>query len=190
MSTLQRANTENLKQIFPEKELRGHSPNFHIHVSVSDLYIPSIGPHISCSRIDKSIVEIYESLTDTWMWKLGLRLRNSQKRNTLMGYSLQCTVLKGSKKTTYKIFNWDITHSTYQRAVLLTMNAHKLVLCHSTLFSVCSWRGTAASALSRNPGASLLPCSVSDVFSASTHHVGCAQMAGGRSPPSPSSSSL
>ncbi len=27
------------KQIFPEKELRGLSPNFHIHVSVSDWYI-------------------------------------------------------------------------------------------------------------------------------------------------------
>ncbi len=27
----------NLKQIFPEKELCGHSPNFHIHESVSDL---------------------------------------------------------------------------------------------------------------------------------------------------------
>jgi hypothetical protein len=26
-------------------ELRGLSPNFHIHVSVSDLYIPRIGPH-------------------------------------------------------------------------------------------------------------------------------------------------
>jgi hypothetical protein len=26
----------------PKKELRGHSPNFHIHVSVSDLYIPTI----------------------------------------------------------------------------------------------------------------------------------------------------
>ena len=26
--------------------LRGLSPNFHIHVSVSDLYIPRIGPHI------------------------------------------------------------------------------------------------------------------------------------------------
>ncbi len=25
--------------VFPEKELRGLSPNFHIHVSVSDLYI-------------------------------------------------------------------------------------------------------------------------------------------------------
>jgi hypothetical protein len=32
--------------VFPEKELRGLSPNFHIHVSVSDLYIPRIGPHI------------------------------------------------------------------------------------------------------------------------------------------------
>jgi hypothetical protein len=43
--TRQRHNTENLKQIFPEKDLRGLSPNFHIHVSVSDLiqYIPTIG---------------------------------------------------------------------------------------------------------------------------------------------------
>ncbi len=32
--------------VFPEKELRGLNPNFHIHVSVSDLYIPRIGPHI------------------------------------------------------------------------------------------------------------------------------------------------
>jgi hypothetical protein len=31
---------------FPEKELRGLSPNFHIRVSLSDLYIPRIGPHI------------------------------------------------------------------------------------------------------------------------------------------------
>jgi hypothetical protein len=35
--------TENLKQIFLEKELCGLSPNFHIYVSVSDLYIPTIG---------------------------------------------------------------------------------------------------------------------------------------------------
>ncbi len=40
-STLQRTNTENLKQIFPKKELRGHSPNFQIHVSVRDLYVYS-----------------------------------------------------------------------------------------------------------------------------------------------------
>ncbi len=41
-NALQRANTNNSKQIFPEKELRGHSPNFQIHVSVIDLYIPTL----------------------------------------------------------------------------------------------------------------------------------------------------
>ncbi len=30
----------------PEKELRILSPNFHIQVSVSDLYIPKFGPPI------------------------------------------------------------------------------------------------------------------------------------------------
>ena len=43
LTALQRDNTENLKQIFPEKELRGHSPNSYTHVSVSDFYIPTIG---------------------------------------------------------------------------------------------------------------------------------------------------
>ncbi len=41
--TLQRQNAKNLKQIFPEKEYQGLSPNFHIHVSVSALYIPTMG---------------------------------------------------------------------------------------------------------------------------------------------------
>jgi len=53
---LQRTNTENSEQIFQEKELRGLSPSFHILVSVSDLYIPRIDPHISCSRTGRSIV--------------------------------------------------------------------------------------------------------------------------------------
>ncbi len=42
--------------------------NFPIHVSVSDLYIPRIGQHISCSRIGRSMMGIYKSITDTWMW--------------------------------------------------------------------------------------------------------------------------
>jgi hypothetical protein len=42
MYSLQRHNTENSKQIFPEKLLHGFSPNFYIHMSVSDLYIPTI----------------------------------------------------------------------------------------------------------------------------------------------------
>ncbi len=41
------------------------------------LGIPRIGPHISSSRKGRPIVGIYNSLTDTWMWKLGLRPRYS-----------------------------------------------------------------------------------------------------------------
>jgi hypothetical protein len=40
---LQRQNTEISKQIFPKKDHWGLSHNFHIHASVSDLYIPTIG---------------------------------------------------------------------------------------------------------------------------------------------------
>jgi hypothetical protein len=43
LTTLQRHNDEKLKQIFPEKEYRGLSPNFNIHVSVSELYIHTMG---------------------------------------------------------------------------------------------------------------------------------------------------
>ncbi len=32
--------------VFPGMELRALSPNFHIHVSVNDLYIPTFGPPI------------------------------------------------------------------------------------------------------------------------------------------------
>ncbi len=53
--TLQRQNTDILKQIFLEKEYRGLSPNFHIHASVSDLYIPTIGlPILLEEYVDRS----------------------------------------------------------------------------------------------------------------------------------------
>jgi hypothetical protein len=57
--------SENPIYVFLFWELRGLSPNFHFHVSVSDSYIPRIGPHISCSRIARSIVGIYKSITKT-----------------------------------------------------------------------------------------------------------------------------
>ena len=63
--TLQRQNTEISKQIFPEKEYRGLSPNFHIHASVSDLYIPTIGVPILLEEICRPILGLYKSLTDT-----------------------------------------------------------------------------------------------------------------------------
>ncbi len=64
-TTLQRKNTEILKQIFPEKEYRGLSPNSHIQASVSDLYIPTIGLPILLEEICGPILGLYKSLTDT-----------------------------------------------------------------------------------------------------------------------------
>jgi hypothetical protein len=65
-STLQRTNTENLKQIFPEKELRDHSsPNIHIHVSVSVLCIPTFDLPILLLEICELILGTFKSLTDT-----------------------------------------------------------------------------------------------------------------------------
>jgi hypothetical protein len=45
-TALQTHCAENSKQIFPEMKLCGLVPNFYINVSVSDLYNPTIGPHI------------------------------------------------------------------------------------------------------------------------------------------------
>ncbi len=64
-SALQRQNTEISKQIFPEKEHRGLSPNFHIHASVSNLYIPTIGLPILLEETCRPILGQYKSLTDT-----------------------------------------------------------------------------------------------------------------------------
>jgi hypothetical protein len=66
MTTLQRQNAENLKQIFPEQEYRGLSPNFHhIHGSVSELYISTMGLPFLLEEICRLILGIYKSLTDT-----------------------------------------------------------------------------------------------------------------------------
>jgi len=73
--------------IFLFWEERGPSPNIHIHVSLSDLYIPRISLHISSSRTGRPIVGIYNSLTDTWMWELGLRPRYSFSGNICFKFS-------------------------------------------------------------------------------------------------------
>jgi hypothetical protein len=65
LPTLQRQNAENLKQKFPEKENQGLSPNLHIHVSVSELYIPRMGLPFLLEEICGPILRIYKSLTDT-----------------------------------------------------------------------------------------------------------------------------
>jgi hypothetical protein len=67
INALQRQNAEKLKQIFPEKEYRGLSPNFHIHVSVRELYITMMSlPFLLEEKMwtDPGNT-VYKSLTDT-----------------------------------------------------------------------------------------------------------------------------
>jgi hypothetical protein len=63
--TLQGQKAEKLKQIFPEKEYRGLSPNFHIHFTVSELYISTMGLPFLLEEICGPVLGIYKSLTDT-----------------------------------------------------------------------------------------------------------------------------
>ncbi len=49
---------QNLKQIFPEMKLRGLVPIFYIHVSVTYLYIPTIGPQTQYIKIGGPTVGI------------------------------------------------------------------------------------------------------------------------------------
>ncbi len=51
--------SENLKQIFPEMELRGLSPNSYIDVTLSDSWIPTIVLPILPHKICRPIMGIY-----------------------------------------------------------------------------------------------------------------------------------
>ncbi len=57
---------ENPINVFLFWELRGLSPNFHIHVSVSYLYTYSQdrSTYFPAAEIGRPILEIYNSLTD------------------------------------------------------------------------------------------------------------------------------
>jgi hypothetical protein len=56
--------TEKSNKIFPEIKLLGLFPNFYIHVSVSDLYIPTISSQTQYSKRGGQTVGIYKSLTE------------------------------------------------------------------------------------------------------------------------------
>ncbi len=95
--------TENSKRIFPEMKLRGLVPNFYVHVSVSDLYISTIGPQMQYRKIGGPIVGLYKSLTDTCMQKVGMRPRSVISGNICFEFSVQCDSvgIQGEQKVTY-----------------------------------------------------------------------------------------
>jgi hypothetical protein len=82
---------ESLIHVFPEKELRGASVPVSTFVCLWAIYIFLGLVHIfSGRRIGRPILGIYKSLTDTWMWKLGLRPHNSFSRKICFEFSVLC----------------------------------------------------------------------------------------------------
>ncbi len=81
----------NFETNIPRKGISGSQSHFpHSCVYECFIYFHDRSP-ILLEEICRPILGLYESLTGTWMWKLGLRPRYSQKRNTYVGFSLQCT---------------------------------------------------------------------------------------------------
>ena len=73
-----------MKLLFPKQNYNVLSPSSYTHIQyLWEIYIfPGSVSLFCCREICGPILGIYKSLTDTWMWKLGLRPRNSQRRNT------------------------------------------------------------------------------------------------------------
>jgi hypothetical protein len=56
---------QKLEKIYLERKLRGLSPNFYVHISVSDFHFSSIGFPICLQQtIGGAILGVYDSLTD------------------------------------------------------------------------------------------------------------------------------
>jgi hypothetical protein len=58
--------------VFPELKLRGLVPSFYIHVSVSDLYFPTIGPPILLLENMETVLEICVSNFRYSVFAVGL----------------------------------------------------------------------------------------------------------------------
>jgi hypothetical protein len=82
--------TENSRQIISEIKLCGLVPNSYIHVSVSDLYILTIGPKTQYSKIGGPCKEIAHIYMNAEIEKLETRPRSFISGNICLEFSVQC----------------------------------------------------------------------------------------------------
>jgi hypothetical protein len=82
-----------MKLLFPKQNYNVLSPrSYSTLIYLWEIYIfPRSVCLFCCREICRPILGIYKWRTDTWLWKFRLRPRNSQKRNTKVEFSLQCT---------------------------------------------------------------------------------------------------
>ncbi len=77
--------------IYSQKRNCAASVQISTFMCLWGIYVFPGSVHIfSCGRIDRPIVGIFKLLTDTWMRKLGLRLRNFFSRNICFEFSVLC----------------------------------------------------------------------------------------------------
>ncbi len=90
------------------------------------------------SRIDRSIVEIYKSLTDTWMWKLGLWPRNSFSGNICFEFSVLvlCSVLQGNTEKYCSVCKVCLVQ-LFSSTVCKLMSCAILLLCELLPVLLC-----------------------------------------------------
>jgi hypothetical protein len=84
--------------------MRSLSPYYNIHVSVSELPYSQDGSTYFLQQI-RQIVRIYKSLTDTWMWKLGLWPSNSFSGNICVEFCV-CILRSVSKYSRWRKNRW------------------------------------------------------------------------------------
>ncbi len=87
-----------------------------------------------CRKIRGPILGIYKSLTDTWMWKLGLRPHNSFSGNTWMGFSLHCVMLQTYCIIQFLVFSFSCNSSSgklivFERIYLFFLTFSQFVVC-------------------------------------------------------------
>jgi hypothetical protein len=74
-----------LLHVFPKENYNVLSPSSYAYISVRDLYVSRTGLTILLQENIWTDPENILSLTNTLMWKLGLRPCNSRKKKYLIG---------------------------------------------------------------------------------------------------------
>ncbi len=92
---------ENPRYVFLFWELRGLSPNFHIHVCELFIYSQDQFTYFPAAELGRLILGMYKSLTGIWMWKFVLRPHIFFSGNIFSNF-LYC-VLQGSNLDIHSI---------------------------------------------------------------------------------------
>ncbi len=121
----------------PEMKLYGLVPNFYIHVSVSDLYIPTIGPQTQYSE-KKRTHRGNILFTDAWMQKLGTRPHNFISENICLEFSVQCEAWMCDSEASFLLVHYCPIIKICRNQPPLKIRNTKVTFPTSIFITLCS----------------------------------------------------